>query len=698
MRKIGLLLIAVLFSGALEGFTMNEDIKYEWLEEVESKDSLEFAERFSLAAKSHLQNHPMFENLKSEARAILYSKEKLLGISRVGKFVYNFWQDETYRRGLYRRMKVEDYLTGGQIWEPVLNLDQLAKDENENWVWRGMRCASPEYRKCLVFLSRGGKDATVMREYNLETKTFVTDGFRLPEAKMNVSWLDENSLFVATDFGSGTRTDSGYARLVKIWKRGTPISEAKLQIEARTKDIMAYGFVVETIQKKYALLSIRTSFFQEDLFWLREEKQIPFPTPNSADFLGAFNGFFFFSIQEDWTVGEKKYLAGSVLALPEEAVPLGEIGLSSLEVVFQPSTSSVFSSISFSRSQVYLGILENVQGKVLQGARKEGKWIFEEIFLGKNGVATIFDADYDEESVFFRYSDFLTPPSYFFSTGKSGDFKKIQQSPQYFDASGLEVHQSWVKSKDGVDVPYYLIHKKGLARNGKNPTLLYGYGGFMNPLLPEYMPLVGKSWLEKGGVYVLASIRGGGEFGPHWHRSALKENKQRSYDDFLAIAEDLIQKKITSPKNLGIRGGSNGGLLVGAAFTQRPDLFQAVICEVPLLDMLRYHLLLAGASWMEEYGDPEDPKMRQVIEKYSPFQNVHANKNYPEVFFLTSTKDDRVHPGHARKMVAKMTDLGHRVFYYENTEGGHGGVANLEQSILKHGLVFSYLWEKLSTP
>ncbi len=693
--KIKIAAISFLFF-TLDGVAMDQ--KYEWLEQVESPESLEFVKRVSEQSKLHFQKNPLFSTLKSEASTILYAKDKLLGINRVGNHVYNFWQDEVHVRGIYRRMTLASYLAGGTQWETVLDLDLLSKEENENWVWRGANCLFPNYTKCLVSLSRGGKDATVMREFDQSTKTFVPNGFSLPESKMRVTWIDEHTLFVATNFGPGSMTESGYPRLVKVWRRGTALQNAELVLEASTKDVSAYGYTIHTVEKKYNLVGASTSFFQQKLFWLEDGQKIALPFPASAQFQGVFAGFFFSALQEDWQVNGQIITAGTLVALPEEAILQGEAGLGKLEIVFQPTASSIFSSVSFSKSHIYLSVLENVQGKIRQGVRRAGKWDFAEIPLGQNGVGYVFDVDHDDDSVFIRYSDFLTPPSFYYSPGSKDEVRVVRSSPAYFDASSLTVEQQWATSKDGTRVPYFLVMKKGLSKNGTNPTLLYGYGGFLTPMLPEYMPLSGKSWLERGGVYVLANIRGGGEFGPQWHRAAIKENKQRSYDDFIAIAEDLIQKKITSPKHLGIRGGSNGGLLVGATFTQRPDLFSAVICDVPLLDMHRYHLLLAGASWMEEYGDPRDPKMKEIIGKYSPFQNVFPGKKYPEVFFLTSTKDDRVHPGHARKMVAKMTDQGHKVFYYENTEGGHGGVANIEQTILKHAMLYSYLSEKLGNP
>ncbi len=673
------------------------DQDYQWLEAVESKESLDFAKRHSDRTLSRLKKGSKFEIFSEEAKTILYAKDRLPAVSWMGGYLYNFWQDQKQVRGVWRRTTLEKFSKENIEWEVLLDLDQLAKEEGENWVWKGSNCLDPNYERCFIYLSRGGKDAFVAREFHLFSKKFIIDGFQLPEAKSDLEWIDDDSVFVATDFGKGSLTNAGYPRIVKIWKRGTPLSSAQTVIEAESDNVSAYGITINDGSNRYRMLGISRSFFRREIFLYRNGKIHPIAFPATADFYGIFQGEFFFQLKEDLKTNEKTYVSGTLVSIPEKAILNREEALNSLQTIFEPTPEKVFSYMGFSKSRMLLSILDNVRGKVIEGRKENGAWIFQEVPIGKNGVNSLAGSDRNREEYLLRYTDFLHPPGIFLVEKAGGAPSILKSSPARFESSELEVHQHFAKSKDGTKIPYFLLGKKNLPHNGKNPTLLYGYGGFLNPLLPEYNSLNGKSWLEKGGVYVLANIRGGGEFGPRWHQAGLRENKQKSYDDFIAVAEDLISKKITAPAQLGIRGGSNGGLLVGAVFVQRPDLFNAVVCEVPLLDMLRYHLLLAGASWMEEYGNPEDPKMREVISKYSPFQNVSKNFHYPEIFFYTSTKDDRVHPGHARKMVAKMEDLGHPVIYYENSEGGHGGAANLEQQVKKSAMIYTYLWEKLKS-
>jgi prolyl oligopeptidase len=671
------------------------DQNYQWLEEVESNESLSFAKTRSDRSIERFQKNEKFKQFSEEARTILYAKDRLPAVNWMGGYLYNFWQDQKNIRGVWRRTTIEKFSKENIEWDVLLDLDALAKEEGENWVWKGSNCLEPNYEQCFIYLSRGGKDAFVPREFDLKNRKFVADGFQLPEAKSDLEWIDKDTVFVGTDFGDGSLTNSGYPRIVKIWKRGTPLSSAKKAIEADLDNVSAYGITINDGSNQYQMLGISRSFFRREIFLYRNEGLRPIAIPATADFYGVFQGDFFFQLKEDLIAGEKTYVSGTVIAVPERSVLNREEALNSLQVVFAPTSEKVFSYMGFSKSRLLLSILDNVRGKVLEGKKEASGWAFQEVSLGKNGVNSLSGTDRNRDEYLLRYTDFLQPPSLYFVDAPGAAPELMKKSPSRFDSNNLEVHQHFAFSKDGTKIPYFLVKKMGMKFDGKNPTLLYGYGGFLNPLLPDYNSLNGKSWLEKGGVYVLANIRGGGEFGPRWHQAALRENKQKSYDDFIAVAEDLIAKKITSPAHLGIRGGSNGGLLVGAVFTQRPELFRAVVCEVPLLDMLRYHLLLAGASWMEEYGNPEDPKMAEIIRKYSPFQNLKKDAKYPEVFFYTSTKDDRVHPGHARKMVAKMEDLGHSVIYYENSEGGHGGAANLEQQVKKSAMLYTYLWEKL---
>lgn len=674
---------------------------YIWLEEVEGERALKFASEQSEISIKKLKSDPRFQGLEKEISEILFAKDRLPGVSIVGDTLYNFWQDDKHVRGIWRRTTLKSYMAPSPEWEVVLDLDALAEAEKENWVWSGVKCLPPKNERCLIHLSRGGKDATIVREFDLKNKKFIADGFNIPiEAKTRVNWADEDHIFVGTDFGPGSLTDSGYPMIVKLWRRGQKLEDAVEIFRGEKPDIVSYAFTSYRPEgvTRFAIRSI--SFF-ESKTWLIEDKNqlVPVPMPNDADFNTVFKGKLIYSLRNELKRANKTFKAGSIVALPISALKSGESALDQLQLIFEPSKTRFQTGVAATKEYLLIQALDNVNGKILKYELKDDRWIEEEIKFSSAGSAYISSLDTFTNRFLASYQDFVTPTSiYAVETDKNGKTTKtkLKSSPARFNADGIVAEQKTAISRDGTKVPYFIVHKRDLAYNGKNPTLLYGYGGFEISQTPYYSAVTGKVWLERGGVFVIANIRGGGEFGPEWHRAAIRENRQRAYDDFIAVAEDLIKTNVTSPRHLGIRGGSNGGLLTSVAFTQRPDLFNAVVSSVPLADMLRYHKLLAGASWMEEYGDPDDPKMREVILKYSPYHNLKADARYPEVFFTTSTKDDRVHPAHARKMVAKMKELGHPVLYYENIDGGHAGSANLKELVLFTSLEFTYLWQKLA--
>jgi prolyl oligopeptidase len=692
------------------------DDEYLWLEDIESDRALDWVRRQNRPTLERFESNPLYPEFKATAEKILQDKERIpYGRIRNG-YVDNFWRDEDHVRGIWRRTKLEDYLEDDVPWETVLDVDALARAEEENWVFKGAAALPPEYTRRLVSLSRGGKDAHVVREFDLPTRRFVPDGFRLEEAKSRVSWYDRDTLVVGTDFGEGSLTRSGYPRVLKVWRRGQPLEEAKTIFEGEADD-MIVGFSRDFRSHVPWCVFERRVDFYHGFYWLSRglDDRAKIPVPDDAELCGLFADRLLFLLRSDWkvarvtannalpTAGPKGAVVpqGSLVALGAEEIMDAGRRAPSVEVLYVPDGRSSLAGVSTTEDAVLINVLQSVRGKVLRltlaEASDEASWRSEELPLPDNGSVQVISANEFTDKVFLSYESFLVPERLYLAGGDAPP-KVVKTLAEKFDAGKLVVDQHHAKSTDGTRIPYFVVRRKGLPRNGTNPTLLSGYGGFEIPELPSYMPVAGNLWLERGGVYVVANIRGGGEFGPRWHQAALKENRQKAFDDFLAVAEDLIAKKITSPRHLGIMGGSNGGLLVGACFTQRPELFRAVVCLVPLLDMLRYTQLLAGASWMAEYGDPDDPKMRPVIARYSPYQNVKPDVDYPEVFFLTSTKDDRVHPGHARKMVARMTGMGHKVFYYENIEGGHGAAANLLQRARREALAYVYLHEKLFPP
>jgi prolyl oligopeptidase len=673
--------------------TSQADDPYLWLEDVTGERALTWVRAQNALSTKEIEASPDFEPIRKRLLAILDSRERIPYVSKHGAWCYNFWRDAKNVRGLWRRTSLEEFKKPRPAWETVLDVDNLAATEKENWVWKGYQILYPTYDRCLVSLSRGGADASVMREFDLNAREFVTNGFYLPEAKTHMDWRNRDVLYVGTDFGPGSLTDSGYPRIVKEWKRGTPLAQATLVFEGKPADVSVDAEVVHDHGHTYELIRRGVTFFTSEEYLRRGDEWVKIKKPADA-MVGTFADQLLLRLRSDWTVGGKTYASGALLATPLEAYLQGQ---ASFEELFTPTERKSLAGRGETKHYMLLNELDNVRNRLYVLEDKDGRWTRTPLeapafgSIGINGVDPDVSDDY-----FMTVTDFLTPSSLWFGTIGSKDQEQLKTLPSFFSAEGLEIFQHEATSKDGTKVPYFQVGRKGLAPNGQNPTLLYGYGGFEIPMLPAYNAGVGSAWLERGHVYVLANIRGGGEFGPRWHEAARKQNRQRAYDDFIAVAEDLIARKVTSSEHLGIQGGSNGGLLMGVMLTERPDLFKAIVCQVPLLDMRRFSKLLAGASWMDEYGNPDQPEDWAYISKYSPYQNVFKNKKYSRVLFTTSTRDDRVHPGHARKMVARMKEQGHDVIYYENIEGGHGGAANNKQSAYMSALAYTFLLKEVA--
>jgi prolyl oligopeptidase len=627
----------------------------------------------------------------------LDSNERIPFVTKHGEYYYNFWRDRKNERGLWRRTTLNEYQKSTPEWEVLLDLDALGKSEGENWVWKSVSLLRPDYKRALVSLSRGGADAVVVREFDLDQKTFLTDGFSLPEAKGSVSWVDQDHIFISTDFGTGSMTDSGYPRIAKLWKRGTPVSEAKVLYEGNQQDMSVGAMHDDTPGHERNFVSRNLAFYNDELYWLKSpEELIKIDVPNTAN-KSVVREMLIIELREPWTVASKTFAAGSLLVADFDAYMSGK---RDLDVLFEPTESTALSSFGATKNALILNVLEDVKNRiyVLKRTDRDGKKVWsKEPLVGAPafGTVNVTAVDPDESDEYFMTStDYLNPTT--LSMGTLGQApKELKRLPPFFDSSKFEISQNFATSDDGTKVPYFMVAPKGLELNGEHPTLLYGYGGFEISLQPNYNASVGRAWLSEGGVYVVANIRGGGEYGPRWHQAALKENRLRAYEDFAAVAKDLVARKVTRKERLGVQGGSNGGLLVGNMVTLYPELFAAGVCQVPLLDMQRYNKLLAGASWMAEYGNPDYPEQWAYIRKFSPYQNVQPNVQYPKVLFTTSTRDDRVHPGHARKMMAKMESQGHSVWYYENIEGGHGGAANNKQSAYMQSLAYTFLKQEL---
>lgn len=670
---------------------------YLWLEQVESPRALDWVKAHNAVTAKRFESLPAFQTLSAQLRETLDSPTRIPYVTRIGEYYYNFWRDAQHPRGQWRRVSPADYRQADPKWETVLDLDALAKDENENWVWKGAQCLPHGGDRCLINLSRGGGDAVTVREFDLPGKAFVKDGFTLAEAKSEVHWQSHDAIFVGTYFGEGTLTDAGYPRIVKLWQRGTPLSAAKVVLEGVNSDVSVSASVLERHGIRHEIVQRSTSFYSSKSYVRDGNALTPIKVPDDAliDFFGTQ---ILIRLRSDYqTLDGQQYRAGSLIAADFNAVQSGQ---AKYQTLFEPTEQTAINGMLITQNHVVLSTLDKVKGRLQELSFKDGKWTQRSVDAPAFGALEISDEDEvaseETDDYFLKVTDFLTPDSLYLMHAGQDQRELVKQRPAFFDANGLEVAQYEAKSKDGTLVPYFIVKPKGMKFDGNQPTLLYGYGGFEVSLTPTYSAGIGKGWLEKGGVFVLANIRGGGEFGPRWHEAALKDKRQNAYDDFIAVAQDLIARKVTQPKKLGIMGGSNGGLLMGVMLTERPDLFGAVVCQVPLLDMRRFNKLLAGASWMGEYGNPDDPAEWAYIKRYSPYQNVRKGIHYPNTLFVTSTRDDRVHPGHARKMMAKMQGYGVKnLWYYENTEGGHAGAANNQQTAHMSALAYTFLWDRL---
>ena len=697
MNRILLLCLGLLMTPA---FAAQPDAPTEdshlWLEDVTGEKQLAWVRERNTESTQALTSGTGFAAIEQRILAILNSKERIPAVTKIGDRYYNFWRDAANPKGIWRSTTIDEYRKAEPAWETVIDVDALAKAEHENWVWHGATVLEPEDRVCLISLSRGGADADVVREFDLDRKAFVDDGFSLPEAKSRVAWRGRESLFVATDFGPGSLTTSGYPRTVREWTRGTPLPQAELVFEGQPTD-MAVGAsrdLTPGFERDFLVRQI--TFWTNEFFLRRGGQLIKIDKPDDAN-ASVHREWLLIELRSPWTVEEATYPAGALLAANFEAFLKGD---RKLHVLFEPTDRTSLAAWAGTRNHILLTTLDNVRNRISVLTFKDGTWQRAPLTgVPDIGTATVSPVDEIESDDYWLVTSSPLEPSTLSLGSAATPAKvpeKLKQTPAFFDASGMKVEQQEAVSKDGTRIPYFQIGRADLPADGSTPTLLYGYGGFEIPLLPGYSPASGVAWLEKGHAYVIANIRGGGEFGPRWHQAALKEKRHRAYEDFAAVAEDLIARKVTSPAHLGIMGGSNGGLLMGNMLTLRPELFGAVVCQVPLLDMRRFNKLLAGASWMGEYGDPDKPEEWAFIRGFSPYHNLARDREYPPILITTSTRDDRVHPGHARKMTARLLEYGKPVLYYENIEGGHGGAADNKQKAFMDALGWTFLDRELT--
>lgn len=688
MKKYTLLLLT--FFGMTQ--SQAQEDKYLWLEEVDGDKAMEFVNEQNKNTYDELSKWKSYKSIYNKSLEIYNSSDKIATPSIRGKYIYNFWKDKDHVRGIWRRCLSSEYKNKNIQWETLIDIDAMAKKDNVKWVFKGAVGLSPDYNRFLIQLSKGGGDAVEVREFDAEKKQFLKDGFYLEESKGSVAYLDENTLIVSVNFGKGTMTTSGYPSQVKLWKRNTPLKEAKLLYEGKNKDVGTFSGILKDGDTKYVYISrALTSFTSNKIIW-KDGKTIELDLPVDSQINGILNNQLLVKLKSDWQIFFKTYKSGSLVSLNMTELLKGK---KEVTLVLEPDALSSIKSVATTKNKLIINLLTNVTSHLYNCSFNKGVWKREEVKAPDFGTIELVTSDENSDEYYFSFENFITPSTLYAADASTKTVTPVKELPSFFDASNYEVKQYQAKSKDGTMVPYFMVASKGMKLDGTNPTLVYAYGGFEVSQQPFYAASYGDSWLKEGGVFVLANIRGGGEFGPKWHQDGMKEKRQNVFDDLYAVSEDLIAKKVTTPQHLGVMGGSNGGLLVGVAFTQRPDLYNAVVCEVPLLDMQRYNKLLAGASWMGEYGNPDVPAEWEYIQKYSPYQNVKEGVKYPEVLFITSTRDDRVHPGHARKMAAKMNDMGHKIYYYENIEGGHAGSSTNDQLAKRNAIRFSYLLMKL---
>jgi prolyl oligopeptidase len=668
------------------------------LEKIDDIAALEWVHKKNGVAIARLMDDPRYAVFDTLLREEAAHSDRIAypNFERRGR-ISNYWTDDVNLRGIWREADRTRYLEGNPDWQIVLDIDALAKREGRNWVYAGGQSLPSNPDRYLLLFSEGGKDAVTVREFDVRSRMFVPGGFELPEAKQLVSWVDLDTIYVSREWQKGDVTASGYPYITKVLNRGQPLDEAKEVFRGQKTDIGADAAILfDDDRRPVVQLNSRLLSGEEILMeFVRDGLRAVFPLPTTTHFVCYFSGQMVFQLKDSWaSASGQHYLAESLISFDLLANMARPEGIEPT-LIFSPRSHQVISGVERTKNRLLVEVLSNVAGEIHAFCFDSGGWQAKQFALPQNASISVYSADDESDALFLTIEGFVRPTELYWADAVTMETKLLQTEPAHFDADSMEVAQHWVESKDGTRVPYFMVSRKDLPLDGSNPTLIYAYGGFEALELPHYLGIFGKIWLEKGGVYVLPNIRGGGEFGAQWHRAGLKTHRQRIYDDFQAVAEDLIARKITSPEKLGISGGSNGGLLMGVQLVQRPDLWSAVVISVPLLDMMRYNILSAGASWMSEYGDPADPVEGAFLRSISPYHNLKPGLSYPEPLILTSRADDRVHPGHARKMAAKMDDMGLHNLFFESDEGGHGGAKTSWDEPDSDVMKYVYLVQKL---
>jgi prolyl oligopeptidase len=669
---------------------------YQWLEDVDSARAMAWVNAENAKTLKVLESDPRYPDLHAAALKVAETQDRIPIPRFLANDIYNFWQDAEHVRGLWRKTSLAEYRNPTPRWSNVLDLDALAKSESANWVWEGDDCLHPSESRCLIGLSDGGEDAVTVREFDLPTREFAPRGFELPKSKQTSTWVNHDRLLIASDFGPGTMTASGYPYVVKSLTRGEPFSAAREVFRGKPEDVgVDVGTWVDGSGNTAVVISRGVSFFESKYYLVRPAGPQQLDIPLKSEIKALLADRLLFTINEPWDVNGAHFAQGALLSLDLAKATADPRHLHPT-LVYVPGPRESLAEVGATRRHLVVTLYENVKGRArIFTPAADGGWTGQKLDLPDNASIALVDADLRSDEAFLNVTGFLMPTSLWLVDAADRSVAKVKQLPPQFESSTSVVEQFEATSKDGTKIPYFVVHPAAMQLDGRNPTILNAYGGFQVSRTPNYSANIGKLWLERGGTFVLANIRGGGEFGPAWHEAGLKTQRQRIYDDFAAVARDLIERKITSPEHLGIQGGSNGGLLMGVEFTQHPELWNAVDIQVPLLDMLRFEKIAAGASWVGEYGSVSNPQERAFLAAISPYNNLKPGVRYPEPLIWTTTKDDRVGPQHARKFAAKLAAMDIPYLFYEETEGGHGAGANLREKAHTVALEMTYFSRKL---
>ncbi|WP_066598959.1 prolyl oligopeptidase family serine peptidase [Sphingobium cupriresistens] len=704
-KRILLLVTAALLTGAGAppspvSAPAPADDPFLWLEDWTGPRAMQWVEAENKATVATLQGDPRYAGYFKDALAIASAKDRIAMPMLIHGRVYNVWRDTDHPQGIWRYTSEADYATDAPRWTTVLDLDALSKADGKKWVWKGASILDPDERLALIHLSDGGEDAVTLREFDLVTGQFVEGGFAIPTSKQNEDWLDKDTILLARDWGAdaqgGSMTASGYPFVVKTLKRGQPLSSAQeIYRGAPSDQVGTFPMVLsDGAGNRAAFLYRGITFFGNETYLVTADGVKKLPLPAKSQLQGMVQGQVLIQTSQDWASGGVSVPTGSLAAVPLKALQSGET--LKPQILFAPNARQSIDGVTATKDRVILAINDNVRGRVQVLTPGKDRWTTTPVALPDNATISIATATHKSDKAYLSVAGFLAPTTLWaIDAANPAAPRQVKAMPARFDAAGLAVDQFEATSTDGTKIPYFIVHRKDMKPDGSTPTIMTAYGGFEVPMTPSYAAITGKLWLERGNSFVLANIRGGGEFGPAWHEAGLKTKRQIIYDDFAAVAQDIFARKLSSPRKFGIYGGSNGGLLMGVAFNQHPDLWNAVTIQVPLLDMVRYEQIAAGASWVDEYGSVAVPEEKAFLEKISPYANIRRELKYPMPYIWTTTKDDRVGPQHARKFAARLKDYGLPYYFYEDTAGGHSGDADIAQGARLQAMQLVYFSRQL---